>query len=254
MTVLGRVRKYWRAGKRLLVEDQPVVDPADQAAWADALMLWDELFGQFPLMVEGARVLELGCGDGRMLGALVNSGAGSGTGFDRHAYWSGEGRGAPWRADRAANLSLSKDIAGLDRLDEGSVDLVLARELDGFLALDGLEDRLAQVYELLRPGGDMVARLRCGGPGGGLDGPGYGFMTPTAWVSLLMSVGFEIVELRRVWRDPVAQGRAASWLPDASDDERLSTEIHVHLIRPWESWELDNLKAFGDQRREKRKR
>ena len=77
-------------------------------------------------------------------------------------------------------------------------------------------------------------------------------MTPTAWVVQMLGAGFEIVAVRRVWRDPADQRRAAAWLPEASDDERLTAEIHLHLIRPWESWELDALKDYGDQRRGRR--
>ena len=253
MTLARKVRRYWRATKAAVVDQPAAADPADAAAWRDAVALWAELFGSFSPLIEGADVLELGCGDARLLGAVLHSGARSARGFERFAYWKGEGAGAAWLAERTPRLTLHTDITALDDLEDGLADLILARELDGFLPLEGLEERLALLFRLLRPGGEAILRLRCGHPEGGPDGPGYGFMTPTAWNALMLSTGFEIVEVRRIWRDPVAQGRAAAWLPHASDDERLTAETHLHLVRPWESWELDALKPYGDQRRTRKR-
>lgn len=252
MTVLERARRLWRTGKQVVLDRSRPLEPQEQAAWDDAVALWSQLFEPFSPLVEGADVLELGCGDGRMLAALARTGAvRSAVGLEHRPYWRGAGGGVAWNAAGFSEIELHGDASYLDSLEDGVADLVLARELDGFLPLDGLEAGLERIYGLLRPGGEMIARLRCGAPDQGLTGAGYGFMTPTAWVAQMMRAGFEIAGIRRVWRGPDEQERAAAWLPDASDDERLTAEIHLHLIRAWESWELDALTDFGDQRRRK---
>lgn len=250
MTVMARARRLWRVGKQVVLDKTPPLDPADQTAWEDAVALWNELFAPFSPVVEGADVLELGCGDGRLLAALAGSGgARSALGLEHRPYWRGKAGGVAWNTALFPRVELHPDRARLDSLDEGIADLILARELDSFLPLEELESGLERLYGLLRPGGEMIFRLRCCSPDEGLDGPGYGFMTPTAWTAQMLAAGFEIAAVRRVWRNADDQRRAAAWLPDASDDERLTTEIYLHLIRPWESWELDALSDYGHQRR-----
>lgn len=255
MSLLDQAKKVLRTGRQVVLPRPQDRDPADQAAWEDAVALWNALFAPFSPLIEDADVLEVGCGDGRLLGALAATGrARSALGLDQHAYWSGEGDGAPWRPRDIPGLDLQTGLAPLDALDDGSIDLVLVRELDGLVPLAGLEDRLAQLYGLLRPGGEMLVRLRCGDGSGRPEAPGYGFLTPTAWMALMLGAGFEIADRRRVWRTPAEQGLAAEHLAQASDDERLTAEMHLRLVRPWESWELDALRAFGDQRRTRKKK
>ena len=250
MTVVAQGRRLWRVGKQVVLGRSPPLHPADAAAWEDAVALWAQLFEPFNPLVADADVLEIGCGDGRLLAALTQSGgARSGLGLEHRAYWRGEGDGVSWRAEEFVGVDLHDDPDRLESLDEGLFDLILARELDGFLPLEGLEARLERLYGVLRPGGEMIARLRCCGPGRNVEGPGYGFMTPTAWAAQMLAAGFEIAATRRVWRDAEDQKLVAAWLPDASEEERLTAEVHLHLLRPWESWDLDALKNFGDQRR-----
>ena len=255
MTLMTRARDLWRKGAKVVLARPTPPDPADQEAWNDALALWNDLFEPFAPLVADADVLELGSGDGRMLGILAASGrARSAMGVERHAYWNGEGGGVAWRPAQFANLQLHEDPRRIEGLDDGVADMILCRELDSLCPLEGLEDALDRLHDLLRPGGEMIARLRCADFGAGPDGPGYGFMTPTAWIALMLRSGFEIVGQRRIWRDSAQQDVATRCLPHASDDERLTRELHLHLIRPWESWELDGLKEFGDQRRKGKKR
>lgn len=250
MTFLDSARKILRTGRQVMMPRPQPRDPADQIAWEDAVALWNALFAPFSPIVEDADVIELGCGDGRLIGALVaTGGARSALGLDRHPYWDGAGGAASWRPRDIPGVDLVTGPERLEALDDGVADLILARELDSFLALEGLEDHLAQLYALLRPGGEMLVRLRCGDGDGSLQAPGYGFLTPTAWTALMLGAGFEIAEQRRVWRSPAEQRAAAERLPHASDDERLTAEVHLRLVRPWEAWELDTLREFGDQRR-----
>lgn len=254
MKAMERARNAWRKGTRVLLAQTPALKPEDQEAWNDAVALWDQLFDPFSPLTDDADVLELGCGDGRMLGALSQSGrVRSATGIERYAYWNGEGGGAPWRTGMFPALQLHAEMRKFENLDDGEFDLILCRELDGFFPLDGLEDVLSRIYGLLRPGGEMIVRLRCGDGGPGFRGPGYGFMTPTAWIALMLGAGFEVAGLRGIERDPASRARLMQRLPHASDDERMTAELHLHLVRPWESWELDALREFGDQRKRPKK-
>ena len=254
MTLLTAARKALRNGRNLILAKAPDENPGEHQAWADAVSLWNDLFAPFSPLVEDADVLELGCGDGRLLGAMVASGkARSGTGLEHHAYWEGIGGGAPWRPSSIRNLEMRTGEDQIDALDDEIVDLIIAREFDGFLPLDKLEERLSRLFSVLRPGGEVLLRTRCGNGSGEGSAPGYGFLTPTSWIALFLAAGFEVVDVRRVWRTPADQGPAAARLPDASDEERLAEEIRLHLVRPWESWELDALREFGDQRRRRKK-
>ncbi|MFN4297165.1 MAG: class I SAM-dependent methyltransferase [Brevundimonas sp.] len=255
MSLRDRVRKAVRTGRQAVLPEPEFRTASDQEAWEDAVALWNDLFAPFSPILQGADVIELGCGDGRLLGAaMATGGARSAVGFERQAWWNGGGGGVAWRPGDITGLDLRVGIDGVSALDEGAADLILARELDGFIPLDSLEFWLAELYGLLRPGGEMLARVRCGDGRGDPQAPGYGFLTPTAWTVLVLGAGFEIADTRRVWRAPAQQGAAAERLPHASDDERLTAELHLHLIRPWESWELDALHGFGDQGRGRKRK
>ncbi|WP_162998118.1 class I SAM-dependent methyltransferase [Brevundimonas lutea] len=218
--------------------------PEEDAAQERAVAVWRDLFQPFGPLVEDADILEVGCADGRLASRLVTHGAarsatGVEPGFDFGPYDTLEGR-----------LTLSSDLAVLDTLDDGVFDLVLARDVDTALPLDGLERRLGRIYELLRPGGEAVLRVGCFAPGGRLgEGPGYGLMTPTAWAAVVMRAGFEIIDSAQVWRDDRNQSAVDIILPDASPTERACAEMRLHLVRPWESWELAALTARRSKRR-----
>lgn len=212
-----------------------LVDGEEEAAEAEALALWQGLFMPFGPLVDDADILELGSGDGRMARRLVTHGqARSVTGVE-----PGEDPGE-WREELEGRLRLGDSVALLDALDEGLFDLILARDFEAATPLSVLERRARRLYDLLRPGGEALLRLGCAPPrpvAG--EGPGYGVMTPSAWAMVMMRAGFEIADLRRIWRGDRDQAEAARALPSTEDEERLAAEVRIHLIRPWESWELE---------------
>lgn len=247
MKLTDRVREIIHRGKRTVLGVPPDADPRDRVAWEVAVGLWNEVFEPFSPLIDDADVLELGCGDGRLAAALAETGGARWVvGLDSRAGWRGDGEGVGWDTATVPRLELHGRVERLESLDPGAFDLILCRDLDGLFPLEGLEDLLARLYGLLRPGAGALLRLGCAGPG---PERGYGFMTPTTWIALTMRAGFEIVGQRRIWCDPSEQNAAAERLPRASDDERLTVEIRLHLLRPWESWELDALREFGDQSR-----
>lgn len=247
MSLVERTRDLARRARAAVAGRPAAPDPRDLAAWEAAVALWHEVFEPFSPLIEDGEVLELGCADGRMLGALVKQGgARRGIGIAEAAQWKGQADGAAWNSGAIAGLELHESLDRLEGLEPGTVDLVLCRDLDGLFPLDGLEERLARIHAVIRPGGEAILRVGCAGPDAGA---GYGFMTPTAWTALVTRAGFEIVARRHVWADPARQPGAARRLPQASDDERLTADLRLHLVRPWESWELDRVREFGDQRR-----
>lgn len=247
MKLTNRACELFHRGKRLVLGPSTNPNPDDRMAWEAAIRLWNEIFQPFSPLIDDAEVLELGCGDGRMAAALAGTGgARRVVGIDRQAAWRGGTDPGRWARAAVPQLELHDGMERLESLGPERFDLILCRDFDGLVPLEGLEDLVARIYGLLRPGGEAILRMGCAGPS---PDRGYGFMTPTAWVALTMRAGFEISGRRRVWCDAPGQDLAASRLPYASDDERLTSEIRLHLLRPWESWELDILREFGDQSR-----
>lgn len=242
-----RVREIIDRGKRMVLGAPATFSPDDRLAWQTAIRLWNEVFEPFSPLIDDADVLDLGCEDGRMAAALAGTGrARLVIGLNAYAAWRGERGGASWPVASVPRLELHGDMEVLESLDPEKFDLILCRDFDDLVPLEGLEDLVARLYTLLRPGGEAILRLGCAGP---RPERGYGFMTPTAWSGLMLRAGFEIAAQHRVWCDTADHDTAARRLPRASDDERLTAEIRLHLLRPWESWELDTLREFGDQRR-----
>lgn len=249
-----RLRTWTRTARRVLFP--PKAGGSDSVeAWADARALWLALFGVFRPETRDADVLELGCGDGRMLALVLAEGeARSAVGLDRRAFWNGEGAAA-WRAQDLAGLQLMPMLEHLHGLNEEAFDLVLCRELDSIFDAVEINDGLSRLYGLLRPGGEAIVRVRCADlRADGFDGPGYGFMTPAAWTHFVLRAGFEIADSRAIPRDPAQAALARERLPQASEPERMTAELHLRLIRPWESWEIEMLGGFGPRPRAVKKR
>lgn len=239
----SRTRKLLVGARELVF---PTLEPRDlEAAEADraAQALWHERFGSLNVMVEDADILELGCHDGRLLAHLLNTAserARSGVGVDVRPAWFRADGNVRWpEEERSGRLELHTDMAYLQAFDLASFDLVLARDLESLFPLDELEDGLKRIYDLLRPGGEALLHVGCASPQGGQAG--YGFLTPTSWIILAMRIGFEVGAVRRVWRDNDALAAAQAVLPHASDEERMTAEMTLRLIRPWEAWELDKV-------------
>lgn len=241
MRMNAAVQRWATLARDTVMPPRHEFDPIEEAGQAEALALWQGVFMPFGPLVDDADILEIGSGDGRLLGRLITHGAArSATGVEPGVP------GDEWIETLEGKVRSTGELACLDALPDGSFDLVLARQLDGDLPLEGLETRLRRLYDLLRPGGEAILRLGCGANG---TDAGYGFLTPSSWAALLMRAGFEIVDLRRVWRGDRDQSAAVEALPWTADEERLCGEVRVHLIRAWEAWELEAITAPTRRRR-----
>ena len=240
--------------RKLILNARELVFPDDRppahiaAAQARADVVWNEIFAPLNPMSADADILELGGYDGRLSAALLSSPIAGGAArsavvLDEHAYWDGAEGGVAWqRGTIPERLELHDDLSHLGGLDPAAFDLILCRDFEAVFPLDELEQGMRRLYDLARPGAEALIVVRCADlDDPAIEGAGYGFMTPTSWIMLMMRAGFEIGEVRRVWRPAEAATTAAAVLPDASDDERMTAEMRCRLIRPWEAWELDGI-------------
>jgi len=223
-------------------------NPRVKAAQGAADAVWAEIFAPLGPLVDDADVLELGGYDGRLSGGLLDNplvgrSARSAVVIDRQAYWAGEGDAIAWPRNKIPpQLELHAEVGHIYALDLEAFDLILCRRFEDVFLVGEVEAGLARLYNLLRPGGELVVVVGCAALDAPTpDGPGYGFMTPSSWIMLMLRAGFEIAHVRRLWRPAEDAVTAAEALPDASDDERMTAELHCRLIRPWEGWELDKM-------------
>jgi SAM-dependent methyltransferase len=241
--LLAKTRKLLVATRELIFPTLTVRDPNSAQGHQRAQALWHEAFAPLNAMIEDADVLELGCDDGHLLDVLLHDGperARSAVGIDRIGAWLRPDGVIAWPEEEpSGRLELHTDMAYLQAFDLASFDLVIARDLETVFPLDELEDGLRRVYDLIRPGGEALLHVGCAPLNPGPSG--YGFLTPTSWVSLTTRIGFEVSAIRRVWRPDEDAARAAALLPLASDDERMTAAMTLRLIRPWEAWELDKV-------------
>ena len=239
-TRLDQGAKALRFTKELVFPTFLPPDPEAVAADARAATVWHEVFAPLNVMIEDADVLELACHDGRLVASLLDGGeqrARSGVGVDANGVWVKPDGEIVWPEHHPTHrLELHTDMSYLQAFDLSSFDLILTRDLEKVFSLTELNDGLRRIYDLLRPGGEALLHVRCAPVGAGEGG--YGFLTPTSWISAFMRIGFEVGAVRRVWRPAEEAAQAAAVLPHASDDERMTAEMTVRLVRPWESWEL----------------
>jgi ubiquinone/menaquinone biosynthesis C-methylase UbiE len=113
--------------------------------------------------VQGKRVLEMGCGNGKTTAALVRS-AETVVAID----YSRKGLEACHRTLTAPNLLLMEaDVRYLPFID-ASFDQVVAFHILGHLLKDGRKRAVEEAYRVLRPGGELFVRMfshqdmRCG--------------------------------------------------------------------------------------------
>ena len=104
--------------------------------------------------VEGRRVLDFGCGIGRVAAALAPYAA-EVIGVDVSGGMVEQARAR----ERASNLRFEQvDGRTLAGFDEGAVDLVVAADSFPFLLSAGVLDaQLAEIARVLSPGGDLLA-------------------------------------------------------------------------------------------------
>ena len=105
--------------------------------------------------LQGADVLDLGCGEGYVARQIMEKGAASLLGIDISAEMVERAR----RAEEASPLGISYrvgDATALPDRPDGSVDLAIAVFLFNYLTIQQMHTCMQEVARLLRPGGRFV--------------------------------------------------------------------------------------------------
>ncbi|MBC6981687.1 class I SAM-dependent methyltransferase [Caulobacter sp. 17J80-11] len=247
-------------------------------AWGEqqAAKLWDGLYGSFDPVVDGQTVLDLGCSWGYLPKYLLDRFQPRKViGVDLKPLWDTMQSEWDWRAYgerlefHAGDLAQNRDMA------DGGLDLVLCTSVLQYMRPEQVEATLNRVYELLRPGGEMILRTRCFTSHIGADFHTdfktpyvhllhpkrdldrhladkkgrpvryLNFLTATTYLAIFHRTGFEIAEARRRGskQHPDAQARVAEALPWISPEELSCAELECRLIRPYEPHDLDAIRA-----------
>jgi len=232
---LRNLRRAITHGRRVLFPTSLDLVLEYTPEWLEIEDAWVSRKQAFGLQTEDADILHLGCGDGRLLHVVL-----SGNRPARRAIGiRGPDRAQAlidWpMADHRGRIHIHDEIAYLDAFDPASFDLIVCDEVDHIFRLDNLEAGLDRLYALLRPGGEALLEVRCAGSGH--DG-GFGILTASSWIMMVMRAGFEPAHVIRL---------PAGGDEDAVPETDAATgALRLHLLRPWEAWELERLRTTDE--------
>jgi SAM-dependent methyltransferase len=256
----------------------PTVAEKNRAEWGarQAQSLWQSLYGPMGAVVDGRTVLDLGCSWGYMLRFLAEEFTPQKLiGTDPGGAWARGDHGWDWLALGDLVEFHRGDLAAIETIGTGTVDLIMCTSVLQYMKPEGVEDNLARCYELLRPGGEMMLRTRCFTSSLGADlhrlaepqyvhllhgeddlrawvrehhdraTPYLNWLTATTYLTMFVRAGFEVAEVRRRMnsREPEVIERVARELPWIDANERNVAELEARLIRPITA---DDLGALGD--------
>ncbi|KQR56242.1 hypothetical protein [Brevundimonas sp. Leaf168] len=232
---LRDLRRALTQGRRVLFPTSLRLVLERTPEWREVEEEWLSQKQAFGLQTEDADILQLGCGDGRLLFLLLGgdhparraTGIRTLIGSKTLINWPME--------DRLGRIQIHDEIAYLDAFDPASFDLIICDDLENVFCLDGLEDRLDRLYSLLRPGGEAVLTVQCANTTGT---GGFGVLTASSWIMMFMRAGFEPANVMRL---PTAVDREA--MEQTTGDAQ---SLRLHLLRPWEAWELERLRTTDE--------
>lgn len=232
---LRDLRRRITQGRRVLFPTSLDLVLEHTPEWLEIEEAWFSRREAFGLQTEDADVLHLGCGDGRLLHVVLG-----GNSPARRAIGIRGPRQSQalidWpMADHRGRIHIHDEIAYLDAFDPASFDLIVCDEVDEVFRLDNLETGLDRLYALLRPGGEALLEVQCAGRG---HDAGFGVLTASSWIMMCMRAGFEPARVIRlpfgVREDTVA------------DTDAATGALQLHLLRPWEAWELERLRTTDE--------
>jgi SAM-dependent methyltransferase len=254
----------------------PLEAEKSRVEWGEqqASALWTNLYKRYDPIIDGRVILDLGCSWGYMLMYLHKHFRPRKTiGVDVASLWDTVPHG--W--DYKALLDRSEFHAGLlpelDGIQRGSVDYVLCTSVLQYMRPEMIVATLECVYDLLRPGGEMILRTRCFTSYIGADMHSYynqdyvhllhplnvvrhdlkawlgrdarylNYLTASNYIALFNQSGLEALDIRRRnnSQSPDLMEKIQAAYPWISSDELLCAEVEARLLRPIEPDDLDGL-------------
>lgn len=207
-------------------------DPGDEKSWhisqrSDALSRFyagrePAWYGSAVSPLKGAeRVLDLGCGPGLALRALLEQGCSSVLGVDRWPDFAGDS--TPEAPIVAHDLSLPMPF-----LESGSFDGVFSHYALDYVSPICLRQVLREARRLLIPGGRLVVYVAAVGLGGG-DEARTASYTPAVLRALLEEAGFAEIDVQAAseGRNSIAKARCGA--DDLDAGQAVSREVAVHI-------------------------
>jgi len=232
---LRDLRRAITQGRRVLFPMSLDLVLEQTPEWIEVEQAWISRKQAFGLQTEDADILHLGCGDGRLLHVVL----GGNRPARRAIGIRGPGQSPAlidWpMIEHRGRIHIHDEITYLDAFDPSSFDLIVCDDLDDVFRIDNLETGLDRLYALLRPGGEALIEVRCAGPGH--DG-GFGVLTASSWIMMCMRAGFEPAHVIRL---PARAGEDT-----VADTDAAAGALQLHLLRPWEAWELERLRTTDE--------
>jgi SAM-dependent methyltransferase len=195
-------------------------DPGDEKSWhvsqrSEALARFyagrePAWYGSAIASLKGAgRVLDLGCGPGLALQALLEQGCASVLGVDRWPDFAADS--TPEAPIVAHDLSLPMPF-----LESGSFDGVFSHYALDYVSPICLRQVLREAHRLLAPGGRLVIYVAAVGLGGGDEARTVAY-APAALRALLSEAGFAHADVQAAseGRNSIAKARCGAGDPDA---------------------------------------
>jgi SAM-dependent methyltransferase len=244
------------------------------ANWARGL--WDGLFSHHEPVIDGQVVLDIGCNWGYVLKFFAEHFRPAKLiGVDLRPHWERIPHG--WRYEELDGLVEfhQGDLADMDQLGSGSVDLIVSSSTFQYMTPEDVERNAAKAYSLLRPGGEAIIRTRTATSHIGADlEPIFdlpyvhlihgrpeleaaaseplkylNFLTASTYLAVFMRAGFEVMYAER--RRNASRGREQlearirGLYPGISDEELFCADLDLRLVRAIDPSDLPALFGAG---------
>lgn len=221
--------------------------------------------------IDNRVILDLGCSWGYMLMYLHEIARPRKTiGVDIAALWKEVEHGWNYAALGNAVAFYKGQLTDITEIGNGSIDYVLCTSVLQYLRPEQVLETLERVYDILRPGGEMILRTRCFTSYVGADMHSHyaldyvhllytmrdlkndlrswrgrearylNYMVASNYITLFLQSGLEIVDINRRMnsRSPELISQLNEMYPWIDPDDLHCAELEARLIRPIEPEEF----------------